>query len=108
VQPAQGEKRRGLVPCTPEGYEIHGLHLTVGSNQLGGEFAPDATIASFITSPLHVPVRSLFAEGKEVDGEEACKIAWAIMRNDAFGNMPRAKGQGRETEPQHACQTGGR
>lgn len=51
-----------------------------------------ATAVSFITSPLHVPVRSLFAKDKEVDGEQACKIAWKAVRDDDLAAVPGAKG----------------
>ena len=58
---------------------------------MAAPIALTATIASFITSPLHVPVRSLFAENKEVDGEQACKIAWKAVRDDDLGAVPGAK-----------------
>ena len=45
------------------------------------------TVASFITSPLHVPVRSLFAENKEVDREQACKIAWKAVQDRVDENI---------------------
>lgn len=35
-----------------------------------------ATAVSFITSPLHVPVRRLFTKGLPDDGYEACKAMW--------------------------------
>ncbi len=35
-----------------------------------------ATAVSFITSPLHVPVRRLFTKGLPEDGHEACKAMW--------------------------------
>jgi len=34
------------------------------------------SLASFITSPLHVPVRRLFVGERPQDGREACKMAW--------------------------------
>lgn len=37
-----------------------------------------ATAVSFITSPLHVPVRRLFAKGLPEDGYEACKVMWDV------------------------------
>ena len=36
------------------------------------------TVISFITSPLHVPVRRLFKKGLPEDGLEACKEMWDI------------------------------
>lgn len=32
--------------------------------------------ASFITSPVRVPIRRLFAGGKPLEGELACGLAW--------------------------------
>jgi len=34
------------------------------------------TVASFITSPVHVPLRRLFAGERPEDGAEACRAAW--------------------------------
>ncbi len=34
------------------------------------------SLASFITSPFHVPVRRLFVGDRPEDGREACKMAW--------------------------------
>jgi uncharacterized protein involved in outer membrane biogenesis len=34
------------------------------------------TVASFITSPIHVPLRRLFAGERPEDGAEACRAAW--------------------------------
>jgi len=34
------------------------------------------SLASFVTSPLHVPLRRLFSGEIPKDGEEACRIAW--------------------------------
>lgn len=34
------------------------------------------TVVSFITSPVHVPVRRLFNRGLPEDGIEACKVMW--------------------------------
>lgn len=34
------------------------------------------TVASFVTSPIHVPIRRLFAGNKPADGKEACRMAW--------------------------------
>jgi uncharacterized protein involved in outer membrane biogenesis len=50
-----------------------------------------ATVVSFITSPVFVPIRSLFADDKEVDGEQACKIAWQAVQNDDLGAVPGSK-----------------
>ena len=34
------------------------------------------TVTSFITSPLHVPLRRIFAKKRPEDGKEACRQAW--------------------------------
>ncbi len=34
------------------------------------------SVVSFITSPVHVPVRRLFGKGLPEDGKEACKAMW--------------------------------
>ncbi|MBW1751401.1 MAG: hypothetical protein JRJ37_12105, partial [Deltaproteobacteria bacterium] len=34
------------------------------------------TVASFVTSPLHVPLRRIFARKRPEDGKEACRQAW--------------------------------
>ena len=34
------------------------------------------TVASFVTSPLHVPLRRIFAKIRPEDGKEACRQAW--------------------------------
>jgi len=34
------------------------------------------TVASFVTSPLHVPLRRIFAKKRPEDGKEACQQAW--------------------------------
>jgi len=35
-------------------------------------------IVSFITSPVHVPIRKIFADEIPEDGQEACRQAWAL------------------------------
>jgi len=35
------------------------------------------TVTSFITSPLHVPLRRIFAKKRPEDGKEACQEAWS-------------------------------
>ncbi len=34
------------------------------------------TVASFITSPVHVPLRRLFSSTRSADGKEVCRKAW--------------------------------
>jgi uncharacterized protein involved in outer membrane biogenesis len=73
-------------------------------NEFGVSLNPielTATAVSFITSPLHVPVRSLFSEDKEVDGEQACKIAWKAVQDDDLGAIPGAEGN---THPEPGVQ----
>ena len=51
-----------------------------------------ATTVSFLTSPLHVPVRSLFSGDVEVDGEKACKIAWQSVNANTLPGPEGSKG----------------
>ncbi len=39
------------------------------------------SVVSFITSPVHVPVRRLFGKGLPEDGKEACKAMWEASEN---------------------------
>jgi hypothetical protein len=39
-------------------------------------------IVSFVTSPIHVPIRRVFTEEEPADGVEACKIAWTRTAGD--------------------------
>jgi len=39
-------------------------------------------IVSFVTSPIHVPIRRVFSEEVSADGVEACKIAWTRTTGD--------------------------
>jgi hypothetical protein len=34
------------------------------------------SVISFVTSPLHVPIRRVFREKVPADGREACELAW--------------------------------
>ena len=38
-------------------------------------------ILSFITSPIHVPIRRIFTDEEPTDGVEACKAAWVKTKN---------------------------
>jgi hypothetical protein len=38
---------------------------------------------AFATSPLHVPLRRIFADGEPADGEEACRAVWSKDPSDA-------------------------
>ena len=40
------------------------------------KFRLTTSLASFITSPFHVPVRRLFVGERPKDGREACIMAW--------------------------------
>ena len=39
-------------------------------------------VISFITSPIHVPIRRVFTEAKPEDGIDACKAAWFKSREE--------------------------
>lgn len=41
-----------------------------------GVFRMAGQVVSFITSPIHVPVRRVFTEAEPADGIDACKLAW--------------------------------
>lgn len=41
-----------------------------------GVFRMAGQVVSFITSPVHVPIRRVFTEAEPADGVEACKLAW--------------------------------
>ena len=34
------------------------------------------SVISFVTSPLHVPIRRVFRKKVPADGREACELAW--------------------------------
>lgn len=44
--------------------------INIGELRLAGQ------VLSFVTSPVHVPIRRVFTEKEPADGVEACKIAW--------------------------------
>ncbi len=46
--------------------------LKIGVLRMAGE------VISFITSPIHVPVRHIFTEDSSEDGVEACTYAWTV------------------------------
>ena len=56
--------------------KIHGefddFGLGIGLGRLTG------AIVSFITSPVHVPIRKIFADAIPEDGQEACRQAWVL------------------------------
>lgn len=58
--------------ATPVGVEGTFDDFNLSMNPLG----LTKTIVSFITSPLHVPVRRLFKKGLPEDGVGACKAMW--------------------------------
>ena len=60
--------------ATPVGVKGHFDDFGVSVNPLG----LTKTVVSFITSPLHVPVRRLFKKGLPEDGLEACKAMWDV------------------------------
>ena len=57
------------IPIQVKGsFEDFGLKISV--LRTGGQ------VISFITSPLHVPIRRIFTKDEPSDGVEACKLAW--------------------------------
>ena len=52
----------------------------VGSLRLAGQ------IASFVTSPIHVPIRRIFTQDAPADGVEACTAAWTKSGEDAVSD----------------------
>jgi uncharacterized protein involved in outer membrane biogenesis len=51
---------------------------------------------SFITSPLHVPIRRVFRKEVPADGREACELAWKKTADEDYPAEPDA---GMDTEP---------
>ena len=52
-------------------FQDFGLDLSMGS--LAG------TVFSFITSPVHVPIRRILVDELPRDGEDACRKAWLYV-----------------------------
>ncbi|MFW2437976.1 MAG: AsmA family protein [Arenicellales bacterium] len=52
-----------------------------------GIFRMAGQIVSFVTSPVHVPVRRVFTEEEPADGVEACKIAWTRTAGKEKGSQ---------------------
>ena len=63
------------VPIRIEG-AFDDFGLGIGLSRLTG------AVVSFITSPIHVPVRRVFAAEVPEDGVEACRAAWALTEED--------------------------
>ena len=52
--------------------ELDDFGLKIGVLRMVGQ------VVSFITSPVHVPVRRVFTEDSPEDGVEACIYAWTV------------------------------
>lgn len=63
------------VPIKLEG-KFYDFGIGIGLARISG------AIFSFITRPIHVPVRRVFSEAAPEDGQEACKQAWLISREE--------------------------
>jgi len=50
--------------------------FSVGGLRLAGQ------LVSFVTSPIHVPIRRIFTNDAPADGVEACKAAWTKTAED--------------------------
>jgi uncharacterized protein involved in outer membrane biogenesis len=59
------------VPIKVQG-KFDDFGLGIGAARMAG------TVVSFLTSPVHVPFRKIFAEKIPEDGVEACKQAWTL------------------------------
>ena len=46
------------------------------------------TAVSFVTSPVHAPIRKLFKDKVPADGIEACALAWSAEVDDEGGDTP--------------------
>jgi len=51
--------------------------LKIGVVRMAGQ------VISFITSPIHVPIRRIFTEASPEDGVEACTYAWTVTAENA-------------------------
>jgi hypothetical protein len=49
---------------------------------------------SFVTSPIHVPVRRVFRKEVPADGRQACELAWEKTADESYTAEP-------DTEPTH-------
>ena len=63
------------VPISIEG-AFDDFGMGIGLSRITG------AVFSFITSPLHVPIRRVFTAEVPRDGVEACKAAWALTEED--------------------------
>lgn len=63
------------VPIRIEG-AFDDFGLGIGLSRITG------AVVSFITSPIHVPIRRVFADKVPEDGVEACRAAWKLTEED--------------------------
>jgi uncharacterized protein involved in outer membrane biogenesis len=60
-----------------------------------GKVRAARSVISFITSPIHVPIRRVFRKEVPEDGREACELAW---KKTADEDYPEEPGVGTDTE----------
>ncbi|MCP3870744.1 MAG: AsmA family protein [Gammaproteobacteria bacterium] len=63
------------VPIEVKG-RFEDFDFSVGGLRMVGQ------LASFVTSPVHVPIRRILTKDEPADGVEACKAAWSQKRLD--------------------------
>ena len=60
--------------------KVHGTFddfgIGIGISRLAG------TVISFVTSPIHVPIRRIFSRKVAADGYDACMAAWTLSDSD--------------------------
>lgn len=88
--------------------ELFSLAVPVGLSGKFDDFGIDINpvvltgkTVSFLTSPLHVPLRRIFVKGEPADGEAACAEVWAV-RGDAGPTVGGGEAAAREAEPDDA------
>jgi len=54
------------------------------------------SVVSFITSPIHVPIRRVFKKEVPADGREACELAWKKTADESYLEEPDI---GTDTDP---------
>lgn len=57
--------------------EFEDFDITVNPVVVGGQ------AVSFVTSPVHVPLRRIFKKGEPEDGKQACALAWSTVEMEA-------------------------
>jgi uncharacterized protein involved in outer membrane biogenesis len=57
------------------------------------------SVITFVTSPLHVPVRRVFKKQIPADGKEACEIAWGKTSDEIIREQSEAESSGWMDDP---------